>query len=162
MFDRIQEFLRSVTGESGQKAAFTREDPRVAMAALFYHIVEADGVVSESETRTLRSVLKEEFDLDDGELKALLAAGRRADDEAVDLYHFTSTLKQSLTAERRVEFIELLWELVYADGVRDELEDNMVWRIAELLGVSGRDRVLMRLRVAERLQSDGRTEADEG
>lgn len=153
MFDRIQEFLRSVTGESERKAGFTREDPRVAMAALFYHIVEADGVVSESETRTLRNVLKEEFELDDGELKALLAAGRRADDEAVDLYHFTSVLKRSLDAERRIEFIELLWELVYADGVRDELEDNTVWRIAELLGVSGRDRVLMRLRVAERLEA---------
>lgn len=154
MFDRIQQFLRSVTGESERKSAFTREDPRVAMAALFYHIIEADGVVSEDESRTLRNVLKEEFRLDEAELRALLEAGQRADDEAVDLYHFTSVLKNSFDAEQRVDFIELLWELVYADGVRDELEDNTVWRIAELLGVSGRDRVLRRLRVAERAEAE--------
>ena len=47
-------------------------------------------------------------------------------------------------------FIELMWELVYADGVRHELEDNVVWRVAELLGVSDRDRVFMRQRAAER------------
>ena len=150
MLDRLQHFIRAVTGDDREQSGFTRDDPRVAMAALFYHIVEADGVVSDNEDRTLRNALKTEFDLDDADLKALLKAGQKADDEAVDLYHFTSVLKRSLDAEHRIGFIELLWELVYADGVRDELEDNTVWRIAELLGVSGRDRVLMRLRVAER------------
>ncbi len=160
MFDRIQQFLRSVTGDDERRTEFTREDPRVAMAALFHHIIEADGVVNESETRTLRNVLRQELELEDGELQDLLKAGQRADDEAVDLYHFTSVLKRSFDARQRVDFIELLWELVYADGVRDELEDNTVWRIAELLGVSGRDRVLMRLHVAERLQDGGSKDED--
>ena len=161
MFERIQQFLRSVTGDDEPGSAFTREDPRVAMAALFYHIVEADGVVSDDENRTLQTVLKQEFDLDDAELGALLKAGRRADDEAVDLYHFTSVLKRAFDARQRVDFVALLWEMVYADGVRDELEDNIVWRIAELLGVSGRDRVLARQRVAERVEAADRSAGDE-
>jgi uncharacterized tellurite resistance protein B-like protein len=37
---------------------------------------------------------------------------------------------------------------VFADGVVNELEDNMVWRTAELLGVSSRDRMILRKRVA--------------
>lgn len=162
MFDRLQKFIRAATGDDGERSAFTRDDPRVAMAALFYHIVEADGVVSDNEIKALRRALKTEFDLDEAELKALLKAGQKADDEAVDLFHFTSVLKRSLDAEQRIGFIELLWELVYADGVRDEMEDNTVWRIAELLGVSGRDRVLMRLRVAERLGADAQADGDEG
>jgi uncharacterized tellurite resistance protein B-like protein len=162
MFDKLREFLRSVAGENDRRAAFTRDDPRVAMAALFYHVIEADGVVSANEQETLRTALKDAFDLDEQELKALLEAGQKADDEAVDLYRFTSVLRHAFDAEQRIAFIELLWQLVYADGVRDELEDNIVWRVAELLGVSGRDRVLMRQRVAEKSATDGREGNDEG
>lgn len=161
MFDRFQHFLRAVAGENDRRPEFTPDDPRVAMTALFFHVIEADGVVSDGETETLRRALKAEFGLDDSELAKLIRAGQKADDESIDLYRFTSVLKHALDAEHRVGFIELLWELVYADGVRDELEDNLVWRIAELLGVSGRDRVLMRLKVAERVGADKQAETDE-
>ena len=66
---------------------------------------------------------------------------------------------RSMDEADRIGFIELLWEMVYADGVRHELEDNVVWRVSELLGVSGRDRVHMRQRVQERLGLSG---GDEG
>jgi uncharacterized tellurite resistance protein B-like protein len=37
-----------------------------------------------------------------------------------------------------------MWRMVFADGRADEFEDNIVWRIAELLGVPARERVLLR------------------
>jgi uncharacterized tellurite resistance protein B-like protein len=48
----------------------------------------------------------------------------------------------------------MLWEVVMADGVVDEFESNLVWRAAELLGVSTRDRVLLRKAVASRVAGD--------
>ena len=42
----------------------------------------------------------------------------------------------------------MMWEIVYADGQRDELEDNLIWRAADLLGVSSRERIALRQRVA--------------
>ena len=68
----------------------------------------------------------------------MLAAGERADNEAIDLYAFTSVLKRHLDAEARKAFIGLMWEIVYADGELHELEDNTVWRVAELIGVERR------------------------
>ncbi|WP_245495702.1 TerB family tellurite resistance protein, partial [Mesorhizobium sp. M1A.F.Ca.IN.020.30.1.1] len=44
------------------------------------------------------------------------AVGERADNEAIDLYAFTSVLKRHLDAEARKAFIGLMWEIVYADG----------------------------------------------
>jgi uncharacterized tellurite resistance protein B-like protein len=41
----------------------------------------------------------------------------------------------------------MMWEIVYADGQRDELEDNLVWRAADLLGVSQQERIALRRRV---------------
>ncbi|MEM6460826.1 MAG: TerB family tellurite resistance protein [Pseudomonadota bacterium] len=155
MFDRLQKFIQTMGGEDDEKE-LTRDDPRVAAAALFFHVIDADGVAEPSEREKLRNLLEQEYSLDKNELKKLMDAGKQAEDESVDFYSFTSVLKRTLDAEQRVSFIELMWEMVYADGVRHELEDNIVWRVAELLGVSDRDRVLMRQRVAERVGSGDR------
>jgi uncharacterized tellurite resistance protein B-like protein len=45
-----------------------------------------------------------------------------------------------------VEFVGVMWDVVYADGELHELEDNIVWRVAELIGVDRRDRVAARQR----------------
>jgi uncharacterized tellurite resistance protein B-like protein len=45
----------------------------------------------------------------------------------------------------------MLWEIAYADGKRSEMEDHVIWRIADLLGVSGRDRIIKRQEVAAKL-----------
>ncbi|MEM0899295.1 MAG: TerB family tellurite resistance protein, partial [Pseudomonadota bacterium] len=105
----------------------------------------------EVELETLETLLKEEYDLEKDRLEKLIDTARQANDEAVDFFKFTSVLMRHLTREQCVGFIELLWEIVYADGVRHELEDHVTWRISELLGVSGRERVVMRQRVQERI-----------
>ena len=79
------------------------------------------------------------------------AAGADAESEAIDFFHFTSELKRQLSEEQRVALIGLLWEIVYADGERSEMEDHAIWRIADLLGVSGRERIMKRQEVAERV-----------
>jgi uncharacterized tellurite resistance protein B-like protein len=50
----------------------------------------------------------------------------------------------------RLRIVEMMWELVYADGQVSEFEDNVVWRAADLLGVSSRDRIDLKHRVAAR------------
>ena len=69
--------------------------------------------------------------------------------EAVDLYRFTSVLKRHMSEDARIRVIENLWEMVFADGASHEFEENLVWRVAELLGVSPRDRIAMKRLVAE-------------
>jgi uncharacterized tellurite resistance protein B-like protein len=70
--------------------------------------------------------------------------------EAVDLYHFTSVIMRSLDEAGRLRIVEMMWELVYADDNVSEFEDNVVWRAADLLGVSSRDRLELKRQVASR------------
>ena len=67
--------------------------------------------------------------------------------KSVDLYHFTHLLNRALDEQGRARIIEMMWEIVYADGRRDELEDNLLWRAADLLGVSPRERIELRRRI---------------
>jgi len=77
----------------------------------------------------------------------------RSDREAVDFYYFTSVLKRTLDDDGRQKIVGMLWDIAFANGPVDEFEENTIWRIAELLGVSTRDRVL-RQRVAGQTPRD--------
>nr|CAD6431867.1 TerB family tellurite resistance protein [Rhizobium sp. Q54] len=143
MFERLQAFIQSLAA-SRTESTFAPGDPRVAFAALCFQVMEADGTVSQEEQRHLHDLLRERYDLDDDKLAELVDAGREAGHEAVDYYRFTSDLNRHLDPDQRVELLGVLWDLVHADGRRSEMEDHVIWRIADLLGVSSRDRVLQR------------------
>ena len=95
----------------------------------------------EVEKRKLHSLIESRFKLDPGTADQLIASATRVEGEAVDLYHFTSVIMRSVDEEGRLRIIEMMWELVYADGQVSEFEDNVVWRAADLLGISSRDRI---------------------
>ncbi|MCB1417663.1 MAG: TerB family tellurite resistance protein [Notoacmeibacter sp.] len=146
MLDRLFSLFQGNEAENGLSA----NDPRVAAAALMYHVMDADGERREEERAVLRKMVADTYGLSGDALADVLKAGEQADREAVDLYAFTSVIKRELDEPARNTFIEILWEVVFADGLMHELEDNTVWRIAELIGVSGRERVLLRSEVAGR------------
>lgn len=145
MFGAIQKVFRNLTSEA--EPAFDEADPKVATAALAVHAIAVDGVIDDAEKAKLRAILKDHFELDDAETSELIAEARRRDLEAIDLYAFTSVIKRALDEKGRQGVIEMLWELVYADGEVHEFEDNFIWRVAELLGVSSRERIALKLRV---------------
>ena len=149
MFNSLRDFVRQI----GQKPAtqkFSDDDKRLALAALLVHCTAIDGVVDDVERSKMRGLLAVEFGLADDELEMLISEAIAADNEAVDLYRFTSVLTRNLTAEDRVHVVEKLWEIVFADGKVHEFEENLVWRIAELLGVARHDRLAMKFAVAKR------------
>lgn len=150
MFDIIRAFLADLSREEGP--VDLAQEPRLAVAALLAHVVSIDGAIGAAESETYRRVLSRHFDLDAQATADLVAAAQEADQEAVDLYRFTSVLKRRLAPEARLAVVEMLWEVVLADGTLHEFEDNTVWRIAELLDVGTRDRVLIRKRVEARLE----------
>ncbi|MDO9416540.1 tellurite resistance TerB family protein [Pararhizobium sp.] len=160
MFERLQTFLASITGSEPSRA-FEPDDPRVAVMALCIQVMEADGQISKSEQVKVRSMIKDYYALDDGDLEALMAAGQSAESEAIDFYRFTSDIKRHLNEEQRIELVGMLWQIVYADGERSEMEDHVIWRIADLLGVSGRDRIIKRQEVAARMEVTGEDASQE-
>lgn len=124
-------------------------DPKLAVAALLVHLAAVDGSMQDSERQAIRGALMDHYDLDEASVEKLIREAARRDAEAVDFYKFTSGLTQ-LDMDDRIEIIRMMWTVVFADRQNHELEDNMVWRIAELIGVSGRDRTILRNQVRGR------------
>ncbi|MCA6111735.1 tellurite resistance TerB family protein [Bradyrhizobium cenepequi] len=154
MLDGLRQFIADIVSPDAQAGrAFDDNDYRLAATALLVHVVSIDGEPSANQRRKLHSLIETRFGLDRGTADQLIASATRIEGEAVDLYHFTSVIMRQVNEDGRLRIVEMMWELVYADGQVSEFEDNVVWRAADLLGVSSRDRIDLKRRVADKQAS---------
>ncbi|TAH65018.1 MAG: TerB family tellurite resistance protein [Rhodopseudomonas palustris] len=154
MLSRLRQFIEDVIAPAGPRPELTLDDNgyRLAAAALLIHVISLDGEPSAVERRKLQLLLEDRFNLDEDGAQKLIALATRAENDAVDLYQFTSVLMRTVNEEGRLRIIEMMWEVVYADGNVTEFEENVVWRAADLLAVSARDRINLKRRAAFDLQ----------
>ena len=123
-------------------------DPKLAVAALLVHLAAVDGQVKDAERAAIKGALQDHYNLDETAVERLIKQASLRDAESVDFYQFTSALS-GLEDGDRIEIIRMMWTVVFADKDNHELEDNMVWRIAELIGVSSRDRTVLRNQIGK-------------
>lgn len=151
MLEGLRQFIADVVSPHAPRdREFDGTGYRLAATALLIHVISLDGTPSDAEKRKLHSLIESHFGLDRGSADRLIASATNVEGEAVDLYHFTSVIVRSLNEEGRRCIVEMMWELVYADGTVTEFEDNVVWRASDLLGISSRDRIELKHRVAAR------------
>ncbi|MGD9542269.1 TerB family tellurite resistance protein [Methylocystis sp.] len=144
MLSALKNFISELTGEAEGPKPFEAADYQLAAAALLVHIASVDGDFDDSEKARIRQLVEARFGLEGDEAAELIQAARESEADAVDLYRFTSVLKRRLDEEGRRQIVGMLWDMAHADGAVHEFEENVVWRVAELLGVSTRDRVELR------------------
>jgi uncharacterized tellurite resistance protein B-like protein len=140
MLEGLRQFIADVVSPH-QTPAFDDNGNQLAAAALLIHVISLDGEPSAIEKRKLHGLIEARFGLDPGSADKLISQAMLVEGEAVDLYRFTSVIMREVDDGGRLRIVEMMWELVYADGKVTEFEDNVVWRASELLGVSARDRI---------------------
>jgi uncharacterized tellurite resistance protein B-like protein len=148
MLQTFKRFLSELAGGEKDQGRFADDDYRLAAAALLIHAAVIDGAMSEVEHNRLVGVIMLRFGLDETAANELVASATQAEQQAVDLYRFTSLLNRSLDDGGRQQVIEMMWQIAHADDRVTEFEDNLIWRAADLLHVPSQARVALRQRVA--------------
>ena len=158
MLDGLRQFIADVVSPTAYpNRAFDDTGYRLAATALLIHVISLDGEPTETEKRKLHSLIESRFGLDRGTADQLIASATLVEGEAVDLYHFTSVIMRSVDEAGRLRIVEMMWELAFSDGAVSEFEDNVVWRAADLLGVSSRERIELKQQVADILRREAIT-----
>ena len=65
----------------------------------------------------------------------------------MELHTITKVVRDHFDEAERIEMIEMLWAVVYADGELEDFEANLMRRVTGLLYVSDRDSGEARKRV---------------
>ena len=155
VFNSLRKLI-SEFGEGGKHPSrFGEDDYRLAAAALLVHAAAIDGSVSDAARDNLHGLIKQRFNLDDAATDELVAEATEAEQKAIDLYQFTARLNRSLDEAGRARMVEMMWQIAFTDGVITEFEDNLIWRAADLLGVSQGERIALRERVSASLVGEG-------
>jgi uncharacterized tellurite resistance protein B-like protein len=125
-------------------------DLKLSVAVLLLEAARQDDTFDARERETIEKLLAQRFELSGPECAALMTAGEARTAQMVQLHGHTNDIAQQMTPDERIHLIEMLWEVAYADGVLDPEEDLLIRRIAGLVYVTDRDRVLARQRVLAR------------
>ena len=138
---------------SPQPDVADRDDLHTAVAVLLVEAARMDDRFDEAERTTIERLLAERFQLSEQETRDLLAQAEKTAEQSHQYYPFTRLTVERMSPRQRIQLIEMLWEVAYADGVVDPDEEVLLRRVAGLIYVSDEDRVGARHRVLSRLQS---------
>jgi uncharacterized tellurite resistance protein B-like protein len=127
------------------------DDLRIAVAALLVEAAHIDDSFVSSERSAIGHLLERRFGLSAPAARQLLATAEEVADRSAQLFRFTRIINERLSPEQRVEVIEMMWEVAYADGDLDALEDTLLRRVGGLIYVPDRERGEARQRVLQRL-----------
>lgn len=147
-FDRLKHILQPETDVRADDFSV-----RQAVAALLIHASRIDGNIDATESAARDRLLREKFELAEGEIADLVMQAESAEAEASDFYRFARTIKDNYDRKHRGRIIEMLWEIVLADGRIEAHEANLVWRVSGLLGFTTRENGDFRRAVQERMQA---------
>ena len=121
----------------------------LAAAVLMIEIGLADDHIQEEERQVIKNLLTNNFNLDQNEIDALISLAEEEVDHAVSLYEFTQLLNDTLSMSEKVNIIENLWQVAYADSVIDKYEEYYIRKIADLLYISHSNYIKSKLKAAE-------------
>ncbi len=155
MFEAFRKLIAEFSDDDRHPSRFDESDYRLAAVALMVQAASIDGAVSVAERDRLHGLIKHRFDLDDAGADELVAEATAAEQQAIDLYQFTARLNRALDESDRARVVEMMWQIVFADGAVTEFEDNLIWRAADLLHVSREERIALRERVSGTTAKDG-------
>ncbi|MEQ9447386.1 MAG: TerB family tellurite resistance protein [Rhodospirillaceae bacterium] len=148
MIDRILSLVRS---EPETPVIEDQPDElKLAVAALLVEAACRDDTFDEGERETIERLISEKYGLSANETHELVESAHEAQQESGHLYGFTRNMVKGMEYEERVHLIEMLWDVVYADGILDPHEDALIRRVAGLIYVSDVDRGSARRRVLDR------------
>ena len=126
-------------------------DAQVALAAILVEAARADDHFADTEREMIDRVLRRRYGLSEARAAEIRGEGEALQAEAADVVRFTRAIKDAVPHDERYGVVEALWEVIYADGLREADESALMRRLAGLLYVPDRDVAIARQRVAERL-----------
>lgn len=118
---------------------------QLATAALLAEVMQLDGQ-EDVERRAMLDAVRRRFDLSHDDARALVELAQVEAREAVGYYQFTSLINREFSAQQKVQIVELMWNVAYADATLSAHEQHVIRKIADLLYVSHSDYIAAKLR----------------
>jgi uncharacterized tellurite resistance protein B-like protein len=151
MLDRVQRFFQERMSSAAGADVDEADRLRVATCALLLAAAHADRDFGPEERRTVAEIVERRFGLSADDAATLLEFADEERRQADGLFGFARLINDEYPRARKLAIIDLLWRVVYSDGVLEEHEDALLHRIGKLLGLRHEELIAVKLQVKRSL-----------
>jgi uncharacterized tellurite resistance protein B-like protein len=123
---------------------------QLAAAALLVEMSRADYVVGDDEQQAMKGVLHTALGISTDEIEKLIKLAGTTADKATSLYEFTQLINDHYSKPQKLQLIESMWRVAYADSDLNKYEERLIRQVSDLIHVSHSDFMKMKLEVANR------------
>ena len=122
-----------------------------ACIALLLETSMADEILDDNEIDALKITLIKDFKIENDEVDELIALAKENVKDSTSLYEFTRDINDSFSAEQRVQLIESMWKIAYADGNIDKYEERIIRKVSNLIYVAHSDFIKAKISAREQI-----------
>ncbi|MBD1572869.1 TerB family tellurite resistance protein [Vibrio sp. S17_S38] len=148
MIQSLKSLLSQLT-EGAENASNTAGTPDLAIAALLCQVSQADHSIDPQEQIAQTNMLMKLVNITENEAQELLSQANIRSENSASVYEFTDQLRE-LEQTERFELIQAMWNVAYADGYLDPIEEAVIRKVAELLYVDHNEFIRAKLSVVEK------------
>ena len=121
-------------------------EKNILVIALLIHAAKIDENYTDVEKNIIIKAIMELSTITAEDADILLKQAEKKEIESNQIIEFTKEIKRH-PMEFRLKIIEIIWRIVYSDGVSDNYESNLIRRICGLLYVSDKDNGIIKVKV---------------
>lgn len=115
-------------------------------ASLIIEVALADKVFDESEINLLKKMLLDTYSLKLDDANELIANAEKTVNESTSLYGYTREVNDNFDYQSKLDLLDQLWRMAFADGNIDKYEEHVVRKISDLIHISHNDFIQSKLR----------------
>ncbi len=150
MFKRIMTLLQ---GEDQVVRDSRFERVQVATCALLLEVAQSDGHYQAVEAKIVHDLLARKFDLSAAAVTELIDYSQEHRQESLDLFQFAREINAHFSRAEKLDVMEGVWRVIYADGTLDKYEDALARQLATLLRLDHKDVIDRKLMVLNETRS---------
>ena len=118
-----------------------------ACAALLVEIAFADKDFDEREKESLKQSLLKSYAIDIETINEIINDAEKTVKESTSLYEYTRTVNDEFEYPQKLNLLENLWKVAYADETLDKYEEHLLRKISDLIHISHSDYINVKLKV---------------
>ena len=125
-----------------------KEDYNVNLtcASLIIEVALADKDFDVTEINLLKIILKDSYDISPEKIDSLIESAESTVENNTSIYSYTREINDSLNYEQKIDLLDGLWKISYADGTLDKFEEHLVRKISDLIHISHGDFITSKLK----------------
>lgn len=148
MLNRIISLLQKAGNETDQERF---EKVQVATCALLLEVAHSDGDYKAVEAKVVHDLLEKKFNLSPVAIAELIEHAQNSRAETHDLFQFAREINAHFSSEEKLDIMESIWRIIYADGTLDKFEDSLARQLATLLRLTHKDVINRKLKVRDEI-----------